>query len=107
MKSSKEFASGLDTEYDGIEILIKENSIRNKWVKEDKHAPPRAHEVIGTLRNEEYTQINKGSCDTAFDDAGIDATMYIRVYKGKMRLSFTDPKTHGEAKEPCFNMELN
>jgi len=43
MKSSQEFASGLDGAFDGIEIVIKENSIRNKWVKEDKHAPPRAH----------------------------------------------------------------
>ena len=86
--------------------MIKENSIRNKWVKEDKHAPPRAHEVTSTIRDDEGTRINGGKCDIAFDNAGIDATMYIRVYKDKFKLSFTDPKTHGEAKEPCFTVNL-
>jgi len=32
--------------------------------------------------------------------------MYIRMLKGKFRVSFTDPKTHGEAKEPCFSLGL-
>lgn len=57
MKSSFEFAEGLNGMYDGIEILIKENSIRNKWQKTDKNQPPRAHQVIGKVRDEEFNQI--------------------------------------------------
>ena len=55
------------------------------------------------MRDEEFSTIDqKRSCDISFDDAGIDATIYIRSYKDKIKVSFTDPKTHGEAKEPCF-----
>ena len=42
MKSSQEFASGLET-YDGMQIHIKENSLRNPFHAQDKSYPPRAH----------------------------------------------------------------
>jgi len=85
--------------------------VRNKYAKEEKGTPPRAHEVEATLRGEDFNDLNwestkKHGCEISFDDAGIDATVYVRAHKKKITVSFTDPKTRDEAKAPCFSMPL-
>lgn len=112
MKSAHEFAAGLDGVFDGLEVLIKENSVRNKYAKTEKTAPPRAHEVEATLRDEEFNDLKafdfktQHGCEVSFDDAGFDATMYVRAHKSKITVSFTDPKTRNEAKAPCVTMPI-
>lgn len=106
MKSASEFANGLEGIFDGFEIQIQENVIRNQYAKDDKHAPPRAHIIKGTVRDDEYNVYAEGECHVAFETAGIDATIYIRVHKHKISVSFTDPTTKREAKGVCMQLPL-
>jgi hypothetical protein len=51
MKSSGEYAHGLDEIYDGFQVHIREGAVRNKK-KEKKKDPERLHEISGHLKDE-------------------------------------------------------
>lgn len=100
MKSSFEFAQGLDTLFDGIMIHIKENSERNMDMKE-KTDPPRHHLISGTLRDEIYNQLNSEKidyCKLAFEDQ----TLYFHVKERQITVSFKDQNTGRESLKPCM-----
>ena len=52
MKSSTEFANGLDGMYDGIEIAIREGRHRNSDTS--KGAPARKHSILSEVRDDEF-----------------------------------------------------
>lgn len=52
MKSSLEFANGLDDMYDGFEIVIREGAYRNDDTS--KGAAARKHGIISEVRDEEF-----------------------------------------------------
>ena len=58
MKSAFEFSQGLDDLYDGLQVHIKENSLRNTQ-KLTKSDPARLHGITGYLRDEEMNLVNK------------------------------------------------
>jgi len=51
---------GLES-YDGLQIHVKENSIRNPFHKDDKSFPPRAHQVFGYVHDEEFNDVIAGA----------------------------------------------
>ena len=70
MKSSHEFARGLDDLFDGLQIHIKENAIRNT-AKKTKSDPARLHAITAYLRDEDYNLITEptdNQCALQFDD---------------------------------------
>lgn len=70
MKSSGEYAHGLNGQFDGFQLHIQEGALRNKN-QDKKGAPPRLNLIKGHLRDEEFNLVNspdKTSCDMIFDD---------------------------------------
>jgi hypothetical protein len=71
MKSAYEYAHGLDNLYDGLQIHIKENALRNSNPDKKKSDPARLHNIVGSLRDEEYNLLNDEkatSCAMQFTD---------------------------------------
>jgi hypothetical protein len=52
MRSVNEFAHGLDEQYDGVEIHLKEGAERNK--DKSKGAPSRVHSLSARVRSENH-----------------------------------------------------
>jgi len=102
MKSSMEYANGLNEVFDGFMLHIREGALRNHN-QDKKGAPPRIHFVNGQLRNEEYNLVNdRSTCDIGF----VDQTIFIHVRAKTIDVGFKDPATGNENAKPCFSIPL-
>lgn len=96
MKSSSEFATGLDGMYDGLEIAIREGRLRNSDTS--KGAAARKHGIASEVRDEEFVVQKTGGCSAYFEDT----TIYIHVENGKLEVHLKDPATGRERRQACF-----